>query len=325
VDESYTPDFPRAGQDYAYAAVIVPENQVEEIGVRLEEILRRIFPKEQSKELKYSELWRDPISRERVGAMVVQQLLLDIPGLAVLGLYVTRDGFFNERIRSLRAMREDEKTGPTPEEIAEITSSARIDEAVRTGAQNLALTVACGCASYVVGQGGRGEILFDPIEAKKDAILSRELESVLPLMPAQVPVIRHGDALVTLWPTPGMERIGDRLSICSSPPESKNCPGLQLADFCAGDIRRFFSENPTLLTASITEDIIVNKRVIFPQFFQVKQMPRAVMEAFRSRRGKSFLPSYVAVLARGLISYYTTNGHMRNLHIPTGNVFDIVD
>jgi hypothetical protein len=101
--------------------------------------------------------------------------------------------------------------------------------------------------------------------------------------------------------------------------------GLQVADFVAGDLRYFFDENPEFLDAAITNELLVNKNVMFPQSHFVKPVSDDLMKKLLTKTGSSFLHQYRLALAHGLISYYTSNGHMRIFDTVNAEFRDMVD
>ncbi len=178
--------------------------------------------------------------------------------------------------------------------------------------------------SYVTGINGTGKILFDPVSASKDASILGRIRDVLPRVPINQIFFRHSGALVTNWPDNKHLRVEDRVQVVRSAP-SEDRPGLQLADFCAGDIRLFFEENGDFLTASISERLVVNDRVLFPKAFEIKSLAPDLMARIKFGNGNSFLHLYHSAFAKNMISYYTLNGHMRNLNLSSGEAYDLVD
>lgn len=143
-------------------------------------------------------------------------------------------------------------------------------------------------------------------------------------MPVCVPFIRHNDAIVTVRPDASMERLGDRVE-CKFDQQSRDCPGLQIADFLAGDLRVFFDNNPGLLDYSTLSEPLMSKRLLFPQLFKVGKVDNRTMKKIMSGDGESFLASYYTLFANGSVSYYTRNGQMRHFNIRSGEIYDMID
>jgi hypothetical protein len=143
-------------------------------------------------------------------------------------------------------------------------------------------------------------------------------------MPVNVPTIRHGDAIVTTPPSAGMARLGNKIQ-CRFDTGSEHSPGLQIADFLAGDIRRFFEENDELLRVNTSSQPLINKRVLFPKAFQASRVPAEILHKAKNRTGTAFLPVYRAILAQGAVSYYAINGQMRHFDIQSGEIYDMMD
>ena len=324
VDESYETEFPRKpGGCYAYAAVAIPESANAALGDKLKTILTECYRGRLPKEMKHKKIADSRRLLECIGPKVVE-LLSGIPGCAVFGLFVPRDGYFGETTRGLTAAAYYEGKEPEPEELAQIVSASAVEQAVRHASKELATTLAGCIASYVAGRGCSASIILDPIAAKVDQPLLDALRDVFPGLPIEMPHIRHGDAVVTLPPSSHTERLGDRVA-CGVGPPSEECPGLQLADFFAGDIRAFFIETPEMLTDAISSGSLVNKRLLFPQLYKVSRVAPGTMAKMQNRAGTSFLPLYRRYLAKGLVSCCTVNGQMRHTNTRSGEVFDLID
>lgn len=324
VDESYSNGFPRkAGGSLAYAALIVPESAVAGLYGSVDEILKNNYRGTPPTELKYSQISRRPRLLEGIGRDLTD-MLCGIPGAAIIGLFVPQEGFFGEKVRSVEAIAKYDLQSPDPAEIEEITSATAVDEAVRTAANSLAQTVGGCIAAFSASRAPSATVYFDPRTSSLDLALQKGLESFLPLMPIDVPAVRHGDAIVTTPPSADMARLGNKIQ-CRFDTASEHSPGLQIADFLAGDIRRFFEENDELLRVNTSSQPLINKRALFPQAFQASRVPAETLRKARVRTGTAFLPVYRTILAQGVVSYYATNGQMRHFNIQSGEVYDMMD
>jgi Protein of unknown function (DUF3800) len=324
IDESYSDEFPRR-QDgsLAYAALVIPESQVENLESRVAQILSESYRGRPASELKYSKLSKHPGLLERVGSRVVK-LLSEMPESRVIGVFVPRAGYFGEKTRSIIAVSHYKGSEPNEDELRRVESTTSVEAAVRNVPNNLAHLIASCVSSFVGYHAAFAKIVFDPRSKQLDEALVAELETFVPRIPVNVPLIRHGDAIVTSWPTADSERVGNRVSY-EYLRSSHESPGLQLADFVAGDIRTFFNEVPDLLDAATTTSPLVNRRVLFPETFRVGRIGREILAKVHKRTGRSFLPQYRDRLVNRLISHYTRNGQMRNLDTETGEVFDLMD
>ena len=324
IDESYSDEFPRKPDgSLAYAALIIPESQVDDVDSRISQILSESYRGRPAAELKYNKISKRPALLEHIGSRIVK-LLAEVPGARLLGIYIPQGGYFGEKRRSIAAVSHYGGTTPSDAELRRVDSAESVEAAVRDVPNQVAHLIASCVASFVGSHASFAKIVFDPRSKQLDDALAAELQKFLPSIPANVPLIRHGDAVVTPWPSAESQRLGDRVS-CEFLRSSHDCRGLQLADFLAGDIRTFFNEQTDLLDASTTTDPLVNRRVLFPEAFRVGRISTDTLEKLHKRTGKSFLPQYRERLVNRLISYYTRNGQMRNLDTQTGVVFDLMD
>jgi hypothetical protein len=324
VDESYENEFPRKpGGCYAYAAVVIPESAAASLGDKLRTILTDCYRGRLPKELKHKKIAASARLLECVGPKVVA-LLSGIPGSTLLGLFMPRDGYFGEKTRGIRAAAYYEGKQPEPDELAQVMSNSAVEEAVGEAASELASTLAACIACYVAGRGCSATVILDPIAATVDQPLLDALRDFLPRIPHEMPHIRHNDTVLTLPPSHNTERLGANVKF-EVGPASEECPGLQLADFFAGDIRTFFTETPEVLIDGISKEPLVNKHVIFPQLYHVSRIASEIMAKVQNRMGTSFLPLCRRIFARGVVSCCTMNGQLRHINLVTGELFDLID
>jgi len=324
VDESYTPGFPRKeGDSLAYAALIVPKSAVGQIENEVSRIIEESYRGHRPKEIKYKEIRKSPRLLKRIGTNLVN-LIHAIPNSAIVGLFVPQEGFFGERLRSIKAIAQYDGNQPAQSELEEVTSVSSVEQAVRKAGNILAQNLAACIASYIASRNANATIYFDPREKELDRALRDALKDFLPRIPVNVPLIRNGSTIVTSRTNAKMERLGNRVEL-NFDKHSHECPGLQIADFLTGDIRVFFEENSQFLELSTSSELLVNKHVLFPQVFKVGKVNHEIMKKVSSRSGQSFLPSYRTILANGLVSYYTKKGQMRNFDTQSGIVYDLVD
>jgi hypothetical protein len=324
IDESYSDQFPRSlDGSLAYAALIIPQSQVENLENRVAQIRSESYRGRPARELKYNKLSKRPGLLERIGLRVVA-LLREFPEARIVGIYVPQRGYFGEKKRSIIAVSHYGKTRPNDADLQRVDSTDSIEAAVTEVPNNLAHLVASCVSSFVGSHAASAKIIFDPRSKELDEGLEAKLENFVPSIPIKVPLLKHAAAIVMPWPTASSERIGNRISY-GFLRSSHELPGLQLADFLAGDIRTFFNEVQELLDAATTTDPLVNRRVMFPEAFRVGRISNELLGKLHNRIGKSFLPQYRRRLVNRRISYYTGNGQMRNLDTETGEVFDLMD
>ncbi len=324
IDESFSPGFPRKPSDsYAYAGVIVPDSQVRAVNKIVGEIIRQSYRGSRPKELKYQRYFSRPRLLEKIGEKV-SKFLTETQGIAVIALYVPANGYLAEQVRSLRAIAHYGKKLQKPEKMKAVHSKENIEKAVRKIWKDVGIILAAAVAEYIAGRGGQAKIYFDPVGESQEKSLIKVLREILPKLPVDQPIIRWNDKIVTVQPSKNMKKLGKRIRFVKSP-RSENSPGLQLADFCAGDVRAFFGENQGFLHDALTDALLTSKNVLFPEIFQVKPANCALMKKLANRKGKSFLPEYRTAFAHGLISYYTSNGHMRLFDIANAEYRDLVD
>lgn len=324
IDESYSPEFPRkTGGSYSYAAVIVPQSQVSALEKTVERAISESYRGSTPKELKYQKYSKRPRLLEKVGNRM-SEFLTQTHGVAIIGLYVPRDGCFAEMARSYKAFDYYKGQAPDFDDIAKIKSQERIEKAVREAWRDFAFTLAACVGQYISGLNGQAKLYFDPVSAKHDHPSFTMIREILPKLPIDEPAIRQGNKILTVWPSEKAKRLKKRVRLARSL-TSEKCPGLQVADFVAGDLRTFFDENPAFLDAALTEELLINKNVLFPQSHYVKTVSPTLMKKVMRKTGRSFLPQYRSALAHGLISYYTSNGHMRAFDTVNAEFRDMVD
>jgi hypothetical protein len=239
-------------------------------------------------------------------------------------MFMPRDGYFGEKTRGIRAAAYYENKQPAPEELVDVLTKSSVEQAVGEAANELATTLAGCIACYVTGRGCTATVVLDPIAAKADQKLLDALQYLLPKIPLNMPHIRHNDAIVTLPPSSTTGRLCGSVK-CGVGPASEKCPGLQLADFFAGDVRTFFTETPEVLTEAQSSEPLVNTRHLFPQLYHVNSVTSETMAKISRRVGKSFLPLYREHFARHAVSCCSMNGQMRHIQLLSGELFDLID
>ena len=324
IDESYTNGFPRHhGGAFVYSAFIIPESKVDILESEMQRILRSNYRGSAPNEIKYSKISKSKRKLENIGRELAN-LINSIPDCAVLGLFVPQEGLFEEKHRTIKAVAHYDHREVDQTEVTKITSEKSIEKAVSEAPDILAQTMANCIAQYIIANGAKGIIYFDPRSEKQNKILYDHLINLLPITPTNIPQLKHSDAIVLPHLHENIERLGERI-ICKFNKNSVECFGLQMADFLAGDIRTFFEETPDLLSLNTSSGLLFNKRIIFPQAFKISKVKIEIQEKFKNRNGASFVPAYHNKLANGLISYYTKNGQMRHLNVKSWEIFDIMD
>jgi len=324
VDESYTSEFPRKDVGaLTVAAFIVSEADSLELKAGLEEIVRKVYGKSPPTEFKYSGLAQSGGLRARA-RKAVTDLIKRLPSCAIIAVHVTSEGLMGEKIRSLKASQHYDGVVPSEEELAKAASPEVVEAAVRQAVTQIATTVAVCVGSFIGSLNARATLIFDPRKESLNNALREQLEVLLPSLPVHVPLIHHQGSLVTPMPSSGMKRLGDAITIDISTP-SIEVPGLQLADYFAGDIRAFFREVPEPLEEVAYPEPLVNKKVLFPEAFRVGELSAATRAKIKGYQGESALLGYMDRLPNGNIACYTKNGQMRNVNLADGIVFDLMD
>lgn len=324
IDESYTPEFPRKrGGGLAYGALIVPEREIGSIEEGVANILQSTYRGSRPEELKYNKVKDNPSRLEKIGSMLVE-LLGKIRDAKLIVLYVPQEGFWSEQERSIKAVAEYESTVPDDNELKNVYSDESFQKAMRNAVSKLAQTVAACIAQHIASRNSTATIYFDPRTKVIDAELRAELGNFLPNMPVNVPFFRQGDSILTIPPSSSMERFGNRASFRTDTP-SKESAGLQIADFIAGDLRRFFEENPKLLHAELSKDIVMNKNILLPKVNRISHLSGDLLDSLKNKNGTSHLPNYSKYIVNHLIANYSFNGQMRTINAITGEIFDLID
>jgi len=324
IDESYSPEFPRkVGGSYAYAAVIVPETQLKALQKTVSETISNTYRGAAPKELKYKRYSKRPRLLGKVGPFL-SKFLTETPGVAVTVLYVPSDGYFSEKARTVGILDYYKGKVSNIADIVRTRSDEEVEKAVREAWRSFAFTLAACVAQYIVSINGKAKLFFDPVNAEHDHPSFAMIEEILPKLPIEEPLLRHGDKILTVWPSKTDKRLKKRVRLAKSRSSEKSA-GLQVADFVAGDLRTFFDENPEFMDAAITKELLINKNVLFPQSHFVKPVSGDLMKKILAKTGSSFLYQYRSALAHGLISYYTSNGHMRAFDTVNAEFRDMVD
>lgn len=323
IDESYTNQFPREPEgSLSLCAFIVPESELATVQQGVADIMRTAYRGSPPAELKYAQISRRPGLLERVGQGVAD-LIHQIPSSRILGIYVPRSGLFGERRRALRAVGHYTKEAPSPAELGAVESTAAVEAAVRGTVNHIAQTIAVCVGNYLGAHNLTARIIFDPRNRRADEPLAEALADILPRLPINAPLIPHQDAVVTLPPGAAVERLGDRATV-EFTGTSQETPGLQIADFLAGDLRTFFDDMPELLTEATGDEPLVNKRMLFPQLFRSTAIRPSTVRKLR-RKAKSAVPLYRDHFVNHLVSCYAINGQMRNIDLEHGMIYDIMD
>ena len=324
IDESYSPEFPRkAGGSYSYAAVIIPETQLKTLQKTVSETISNTYRGAAPKELKYKRYSKRPRLLGKIGPFL-SKFLTGTPGVALIVLYVPSDGYFSEKARTIGILDYYKGKVSNSADIARTRSDEEVEKAVREAWRSFAFTLAACVAQYIVSVSGKAKLFFDPVNAEHDHPSFAMIEEILPKIPIEVPLLRHRDKILTVWPSKTDKTLKKRVRLVKSGSSEKSA-GLQIADFVAGDLRAFFDENPEFLDATITKDLLINKNVLFPQSHFVNPVSDDLMKKIVTKSGSSFLYQYRSALAHGLISYYTSNGHMRAFDTVNSEFRDMVD
>jgi hypothetical protein len=324
IDESYDGEFPRKVEGaYSLGALIIPKAFEAELNERVADILRSSYRGRHPRELKHSKIKKSPRLLKVVGEQI-SDLLKSSSDIAVIGYYMPREGFFGEKVRSIRAVDHYQKKESDPAEISEVLSEENIEIAVKDAANQLAEALANMVSYYIANTGSTGTLIFDPRTTQADDRLLDSLRHKISILPLGSPHVRHNQAIVGLLPTADDNRIGDRIK-CEIGPTSEECFGLQVADFLAGDIRTFFAEATAILDEATSEDLVAQDRSMFPKFYDVHKLSAESLRYLHVKQGRSFLPEYREKLANGLISCCTKNGQLRHVNTATGEVLNLVD
>lgn len=323
VDESYTNGFPReAGGSLAFGAFIIPESAIEAVQQGVAEIIKANYRGSAPDELKHSAISKHPGLLERVGRGVAE-LINRIPSSAVIAIYVPRSGLFGEKRRVMQAIGHYRKDPPKADDLDNVESPEAVEAAVGEAVDGIAQTISTCVGGFLGSRNLSGRIIFDPRSKKRDERLLKALEEHLPNTPLNPVLLPEGNCVVTLTAGQEMERLGDRVKV-EATTDSRQVPGLQVADFIAGDIRTFFDEIPELLTEAITDDPLVNKGILFHQLFRRSELSTATKEKLK-KPGKSAVLRYRDRLANGIVSCFANNGQMRNVNLVHGHLFDVMD
>ena len=138
----------KRGGSLSYAAFIIPESAVERIGEGIGRIFTACYSGQPPSELKYRRIKKQPRLLQCIGTELAA-LIRATPSCAIIGLFVPQDGFFQERVRSIKAIAEYNGEEPNEAELKEATSSSSVEQAVGKTANRVAHTLACCIASYV--------------------------------------------------------------------------------------------------------------------------------------------------------------------------------
>lgn len=325
IDESYTNEFPRIkGGALTLAALILPEKEVGRLQAAVNEILQKSYNgKSAPKELKYSKL-RKTLHILKAAGKLVSELIPQIPSSAIIAVHVPSEGLMGEKTRALRAVGHYQRQAPSADELREAESPEAVESAVREAVTQISQTLAMCVGSYIGSVNARAIIVFDPRKEDFNKQLAEQLSDILPKLPINVPLISHGGSIVMPRPHSSMKRLGKLVKLDFSK-TSEESPGLQIADFIAGDIRTFFEDVPEPLDEVLYDKPLVNEKVIFSEAFRFGELSAATKAKIKSYGGRSSLPLYMGSFVNGLIACYARNGQMRNINLQNGTVFDLMD
>lgn len=132
IDESYSDEFPRKPDgSLAYAALIIPESQVDDLDRRISQILAESYRGRPAAELKYNKISKRPALLQRIGSRIVT-LLADVPGARLLGIYIPQGGYFGEKRRSIAAVSHYGGTTPSDAELRRVDSAESVRPRLET-------------------------------------------------------------------------------------------------------------------------------------------------------------------------------------------------
>jgi hypothetical protein len=163
------------------------------------------------------------------------------------------------------------------------------------------------------------KVLCDPRESKEDKAVQRAIDDLMM------------DHLALASPQEAKSYAGMDASR-----ESHTEPGLQIADLLAGEVRMFFQNHSTLLTAGSSLALIVGDSREEVEWWELacgmvqklgrlQKIPDELHSVLKQTDGTTCLPLYRHSLAAGLLSCYTDLGQPRHIEIFEGNFFDQTD
>lgn len=322
IDESYEKEFPRKPEGcFAVSAVVIPESAEAMIARKLDEILSEAYTQKPN-ELKYTQIAKNPRRLGKVGKAILD-LINSIPACRIMSLYAPQTGYWGEKLRSIEAVAKYDKKEPDSVELRDAVSEETVENGMNSSKHRMFTTLTACVAQFLYPH--RARIFFDPVQEHLDNELVEGLKDFIPRIPVKGPQFRRGDSVLTVAPGKDTERFGeDQIEFETTIP-SRECPGLQLADFFAGDARIFFRETPEILSVATSDQPAINRKVLFPKMYNVNKVGMDLMEKLQNKTQNAFLPMYRHKLAHQLISYYAENGQMRHLNTMTGEIFDMVD
>jgi hypothetical protein len=273
-------------------------------------------------EIKSSDLRRMPLRFQARFARVLARMLAQQGGF-VSGFYTPTDGFIMEQVR-VDLLGEAEEVPAQHQDLYEAARRGLLAGIRGPGQANLItklLYLPVAAIKFMLGSFDCNfRIQYDPRQGDEDRNVREMIGQGMDLLLRMPDHLRQANNYQGM----GIDR------------QSEDELGLQLADVIAGHIREFFRNNPAALTAGSTSRLITAMSDEPLQKFEAMEgtlfkvaslhpMPRPLWRSLTRRNIANLVSYYYPVLAAGMLTCNTSNGHPRDLELSTGFISDLLD
>jgi len=320
IDESYSDQFPLNNGIYVYAAIIIPECECSNLCLEFNNAIKLSYDKGKSpKEFKYKKFKKNGNKlRIKIGENIAKAIN-NVKNLSIMTFVVPSDGIVNLQINDEKAFNYYEGKNTSDEVISGIKSQENKKQLVSNSYLYFTQIIINALIFYLNSLNATAKIIFDPVNNSYNDSISKETGKILELnLPIDTKLLRRKNKIILLNYV--FKPVKDFIEIVKPAPSSELCMGLQLADFCAGDIRNFFEENHTIFSDCDNGNLLIPKNLILQELNHVSET-----NIKKLLYNNSFLSLYKEKFAKNLMSMCTTNGHLRHFNIISGEFFDLMD
>ena len=331
IDESFYDffGFNRPAGNFCHGAIGVPLRNYAELQQQLAPLIQayrsksnKIFGRATA-EIKSSDLRRMPVRFQARFARELTVALAEQGGF-VTGFYMPTNGLIMEKVR-VNLLGEADEVPLDHQNLYDVARRELLAEARGRPGQSELITrllyLPAVAIKFMLGAFGCDfRIQYDPRQGDEDRVVRETIGQNMDLL------LRMPEPLRQVNNYRGMQ----------TNRRSEDEVGLQLADVVAGHIRDFFRNNPSALTTASSSRLITPEsdeplqkfERIGGQLFKTASlhpMPRMLWRILTRRNMANLVSYYYPVLAAGILTCNTFNGHPRDLELSTGFISDLLD
>lgn len=333
VDESFFEFFGLVAREgfFCFGAVAIPAVEYSAVADALVPVQERFRQLSGASEIKHSEFRRfDYGDQHRIAAQVRD--ILARHGAAIAGFFTPVRAYVLERIRSIELLGKADAIPPDHEALYK-AAVAKLEQDFqgpgRSAAIGSLLHHPVGClAHFLAYLECRFELIYDPRERSEDRGVKARVDSYVELM----------KLLKRLPPGEDRNDIADYFLGFRADKRSDEEVGLQLADFVAGEVRRFmqanedllrFGASPRLITPASREPMMTMTEM-GGQLFKngvLNRMPPGLRARFSKPdpQRRTVFHLLAKLLASGILTCHSAWGTPRDLMPFEGLIWDQMD